>query len=1603
MSFCRITGRSRGLPKPNYFPLLAPISPADAKRCCRITGKSYGLPSHHYIPVLLTAKSTKTKCKITNVAGEIGPHHYSPEINYGNRKHDVLPDYRYIFPVLDGSTDAQKALIEVLLGKQVTDDKRYVYTVQERRCSLVFTAQMEAAVRDGDVRDVMLAKDSDTVLIRTKQGRSVSMDFKDFTEDINMFEGEGPNAEVLKQRELEEFEERKKKRKRTAGLSSMKKIFENKEKLAEVQELEEEKLRKDRVAKKAKLEEIKHEKHDVKTFSCNNFDINHMRSKSSIILSGGDWRDQLHPLIESWDWETFEKDNSDDKIVPKITQLPTPVKLTPYHCETEIYNVDKSICEMSTSLDAVPCVNPLKPMKIRPSETILSAVKDLPEERLNEMLNVVDKLREDAKVDMLPTIDTLPEVVKNIKKGKREKIAKVPGLTIDINKAKTFVPGQHVITPQGPVFIPGQSVQTPSGTVFVPGLTVNTPAGPGLIPGHVVMNETTNEPSFIAGQVLKTTNGEEFVCGQIMKQKDESYRFNEGQTVISEEGIQFVPGKVINTGTEEVFVPGQTIMTPDGVQFIPGQTISEGNNPIFTPGQNAKINNEWQFIPGQVIHHDDVLEFIPGATISTPNGLKFVAGQTALVNGEPCFVPGVTRSTKMNTLEFVPGTTVDTIDGPKFIEGQIVTTEYGDKFLPGKTIVEGDGHVEFSVAKTIEDIAFSEGAPVGLPIDIKTSSISDESLYVFGHMIQTQKGIEFYPGSRVPKIEGKIVPGRLVKNEANESRFVPGMMVEGIFVPGQIVFTENGEQFVPGQVVDTADGPKFVPGQVVNTKTGPKFVPGQTIHTIDGPRFVPGQIIETKAGPTFIPGQVISTEDEGSRFVPGQVVDTEEGPRFVPGRVIETDDNGVTFVPGQIVQTPEGLKFVAPDLTEGEEGLEFSVQSFVVTPEELKLLKIKTNPNDTTSTKGELSIDTNMLRQLSEAGMSIGRQVPADLPAINVILNETRKAEALKAFIADYGLKDDVANQLMAVITHIMEMSGHLKAEINENLNSDTSSNEGNKRGSKTRKMNVQEKPGFNSDNGHKYNQENVKNSIAAAVLAALVTAEQYEEVNNNNGKEKYQLILKSIDTILGKTIDEDFVSAMFKILQSEEDKGTLCEEILEHSSQPKVELIKMAINSSLHKHSLTEMDIIEKFSEFISSENELLGPAFKNITKTDSSILKHVLSNISENISFIKDDHEATETLQKAIVAAVQESSDKELELMLENTDTQELKELIIQSIGLAKVLGMYDVASALTAVANDAKSLSHISKDTTSLNILKRLTVMRKLADQTPGMNSALKKLETDPELARTDPKLRDLVRESAALMIIPEAPPLLSSEDVPLNLMFNENSLAMEDFLFKRKQRSGTLLIIKKGLQAVVPREASRAVLTGQVAYTVLDENGIRHFEPMHVFSALNLSQPTAHRFSMYSCPVVDDNDEDLQTFTGYCNISRDQRITRLGGWGRRLSGVLLDRERSRSRMSSLENTPSYRRYNSRSTSRSRSSCSRSPPKVEDVVVATSDYTAAGDDEVSLRAGDIVEILDTKAALGAKYKGRVYCYENHFFQPRGLSLDYVFSVPTYKMYYY
>ena len=83
MSFCRITGRARNLPKPNFFPIIPPISPADARKLCRITGKR--MDDHNFVPLLESGKT---------------PECVSSASKSTSRPHKTRHDFKYVTPVL---------------------------------------------------------------------------------------------------------------------------------------------------------------------------------------------------------------------------------------------------------------------------------------------------------------------------------------------------------------------------------------------------------------------------------------------------------------------------------------------------------------------------------------------------------------------------------------------------------------------------------------------------------------------------------------------------------------------------------------------------------------------------------------------------------------------------------------------------------------------------------------------------------------------------------------------------------------------------------------------------------------------------------------------------------------------------------------------------------------------------------------------------------------------------------------------------------------------------------------------------------------------------------------------------------------------------------------------------------------------------------------------------------------------------------------------------------------------------------------------------------------------------------------------------------------
>lgn len=168
------------------------------RRYCRITGKSYGLPTHHFQPIALKKKVKKPK-NDKFVLGTRDP-------NYGQKKHKVVSSQRYVCLDMNSADDLKGILDEIFNDLDIESgekDKRYVYKIADQKSNIIIDARMEAAIRSGAIEDIMFAKDGETVVIKTRSGHLIPLDLHQIKGRAigDLFEGEG--AEEIETPEME--------------------------------------------------------------------------------------------------------------------------------------------------------------------------------------------------------------------------------------------------------------------------------------------------------------------------------------------------------------------------------------------------------------------------------------------------------------------------------------------------------------------------------------------------------------------------------------------------------------------------------------------------------------------------------------------------------------------------------------------------------------------------------------------------------------------------------------------------------------------------------------------------------------------------------------------------------------------------------------------------------------------------------------------------------------------------------------------------------------------------------------------------------------------------------------------------------------------------------------------------------------------------------------------------------------------------------------------------------------------------------------------------------------------------------------------------------
>ena len=998
-SFCRVTGKSRNLPKPNYFPLLPPISPAEARNIFRSRGKSFD--DYYYVPIIEFGRPPRIyQCRITEKSAGNENHHFDPLIGFKREdnaqgcrittKHQINGDYRYVYPILDikhVDKDVEhlaKILIKLTNCKSLDNDEKFVYPLDEERLNLVVSAAMEEAVRCGEIESLLLSKDGSKTLLRLKHGRSVSLSMRTINDvdESDLYHGSGQDEHVLeKQIKIQQYKKRKTS---DSFLGCRLKYFQDKENVEKEHRPPSKKQKE--VAQEEEI--IYHADWNERT---SNIEANY-RSATNLLSIGTDWRDLLYPKVETWDWDTFPK-YEDCEELPTHQVDPVQVavdSLSPGFSQPKVPMNNETL-----GFETVPVFEQIKPLDVDLDTEIVQAVDQITTHE--SIQNVFNNLESLMFLPFIGEVSQISDCLDSGTKGFLHKTNKgiefvhkdnvptksIGGLMIKIHGEDRFIVGQNIQVNQRQVFIPGQSITTDDcDSRFVPGITVQSPEGPGFIPGYSFQLSSKGK-RFIAGQIVETEQGKKFIHGQAL-QTLFGPKFVPGQTIQTSEGLKFVAGHNLKGD----FIAGQIFQTAQGATFIPGQTFDTPQGARFVAGQVTQVKgSHLDFIPGQsIVDQNGCAEFVPGQTIETPDGPVFVPGQTIRIKNQVKYIPGRQMTMDGGQLAFVPGETLVTKEGSQFVAGRLIDTDNGPQFVPGQLKTSEHGY-SLITCSCEQEVFTKTGLKDGLAIDNSTLSGVPWKTPDMGYMVQDEQQIKFLPTEKKQEEFGevKIVPGQLLEIEESP-KFVPGKMIETAFgsrfIPGQIVKTNKGEQFVPGQVVETKNGPKFVPGQVVETKEGKKFVPGQVFETKNGPRFVPGQILITKYGSTFIPGQVVYT-DEGSRFVPGNIVETSIGPQFVPGQVADLG-NSVKFFPGQIIETETGPRYVAQEIDHNIENDEFLVQSFQVSPEELRLITAYPYAALHYPILDEPMIDTRMLHQMAAAGVAVNRHTINNLYDVKI-------------------------------------------------------------------------------------------------------------------------------------------------------------------------------------------------------------------------------------------------------------------------------------------------------------------------------------------------------------------------------------------------------------------------------------------------------------------------------------------------------------------------------------------------------------------------------------------------------------------------------------------
>lgn len=302
--------------------------------------------------------------------------------------------------------------------------------------------------------------------------------------------------------------------------------------------------------------------------------------------------------------------------------------------------------------------------------------------------------------------------------------------------------------------------------------------------------------------------------------------------------------------------------------------------------------------------------------------------------------------------------------------------------------------------------------------------------------------------------------------------------------------------------------------------------------------------------------------------------------------------------------------------------------------------------------------------------------------------------------------------------------------------------------------------------------------------------------------------------------IDEETLGELLDLMNTTNERNEICNGIFKQLTQ-KITETKISFLNNIAKN-LSAYDVIDCIEKVLREQSEIKCEAFVKIAKIDPTVIGILVKYVKKDISKIKTEEAAIELLEDTIVAATKEM----MELNFENFDGDE-ESLQEEGLAFAKSLGLGKIEEDLSGGLDFDEV-----EDKRTVEFLQRIILIRQLAERDFSLKSAIARIKKNPERARGDPRIRQLIRESAVLLFS-KSQSLRNSRDFPIHLLKTKNLLAIEDCLIQKGFSSYPVLISRDCMEVVIPKEASGSVLSGRVPYAFIDETGVTNFKPSHMF--------------------------------------------------------------------------------------------------------------------------------------------------------------------------